>query len=534
MDTNEMTLDQSLNKIVEVYQTIDEVIDEFVEDKKAEKALKSLKKHILEDEQLKDLIERIKTQRPFRCLIVGDNNESKRNLVNAMAQHYVISVNDVEPSYEGTKRYYWEDGKKTLAKFLDTQGAGNQEEIIEQVNAFFPDVALVVIDENSKDLAVTQIQLLKEIANAYEAKYHARLPIVVVLNKYAGVAVIKGKGYKTFCKDFSNKMADKVEEYKELFINNGLVVDEVMPVSSVVQWMNTDNTVVMEEALKLLTKNEEATLHIGFDGRYQIQELVKAIENLILSDNGKTGFKLAFNEKETMKELANHFKKVFAEIGGNFWTKDSKQSDIYTIFIIQALQVMFIAMLGKKNVSVTNSMKFLCKLYGVGGELFEKGGVVAQAALGALVGAALKKLPLPVKDKKPGKLGKLGAALPALVAPYVGKIIINVGTAAVGKAAILYYIDNKNLNVVVAGFKDVQQEIKNRVEEKISKHDDQNIDKAEEKERKKRIKEDEKIEKEDEKRRKKLAKDKEREAKKLDKDDAKMVKKLKGSKNQAK
>ena len=188
-----------------------------------------------------------------------------------------------------------------------------------------------------------------------------------------------------------------------------------------------------------MTKNDIDNLQIGFDGRYNIEELLDILEGAILDFEAQMGLRMAARLTEVVHRLARHLNKIFSGISATVALTPIPISDIYVLLIIQSILVSLIASLSGRDISLDTAKEFIFSISGVAGAGFVFR-VVAQQASKFLNGVW------------PGAGSAVSSGIAAL------------GTSAIGKAAIAYSIDDQDMEEAKKNFDSVKQE---KMEEKI-------------------------------------------------------------------
>ena len=173
-------------------------------------------------------------------------------------------------------------------------------------------------------------------------------------------------------------------------------------------------------------------LQIGFDGRYNIENLRTVLENSIVDVDAQRGLKMAFNLNELIQRLAKRMNVVFSGIASAISLTPIPIADLYVLLTLQALLVTLIVLLSGREISIESAMEFI----------FSMGGVAAAGNVFRLAAHQLVKL-IPIG----------GSAISAAIA-YAG-------TYAIGKAAISYYIDGKDIKEVKKTFNKDKKSIEN-------------------------------------------------------------------------
>ena len=211
-----------------------------------------------------------------------------------------------------------------------------------------------------------------------------------------------------------------VQYYKEIIVKNGLKIDDIIAVSSLIDWQTPDGIEVDVEYIDNLPSNDVNNLQISFDGRYKINELLGILEAAIFDFEAKMGLRMSSRLTEVVHKLANHLNTIFSGISGIIAFTPIPVSDIYVLLIIQSLLVCLIASLSGRDVSIEAGKEFI----------FSMGGITGAGYVFKLAAQQASKL---LNFVWPGS----GSA--------VSTGIATLGTLAIGKAAIAYYIDDKDM-----------------------------------------------------------------------------------------
>lgn len=131
-----------------------------------------------------------------------------------------------------------------------------------------PTLLLLVLDCSKKDDLERFIKFIKNYSCLMRLISVLKHPIVVVLDNVGEVAPSDVENSQLYPTE-KKAVAEIVEDYRKVFADNGVDVDDVIPVSSYVQWGIKNN------------KTEGITaddLHIVVDGRYNTEKLRSLIE----------------------------------------------------------------------------------------------------------------------------------------------------------------------------------------------------------------------------------------------------------------
>lgn len=432
MKDDKMKIEKRLQNMKNFYMKAGNLIDK-LPDAIPEKTRTMLKDTILGDKDLKKLMDGIDAHRPPRIFLIGRTGVGKSSFINALCGDYVAPVSDTVSCTETANVYKCMDEARVFMEILDTRGIAESESLNSDVSAeemlhsqikeFSPDVAIMMLNCTHRDDIVSDVEFLKKVAKDYAVTNSMRLPIVVVVNKCDEMAPSRHKAPEHYPQNKVDKIQEMVKYYKDIIVKNGLKIDNIVPVSSLIDWQTPDGIEVDVETIANLPKHDIDNLKIAFDGRYRMEELLDILEEAILDFEAQMGLRMAARLKDVVHKIAKHLNNVFSGISATVALTPIPTSDIYVLLIIQSLLVALIASLSGRELSLDAAKEFIFSVGGVGtlGYGFK---VVAQQA---------SKL---LNVVWPGS----GSAVSSAVA--------FAGTYAVGNASIAYYIDDQNIEVV--------------------------------------------------------------------------------------
>jgi len=442
MKDDKMKIEQRLQNMKNFYIKAGEMIDK-LPDAIPEKTRTFLKDRILGDKDLKKLMEGIDSQRPPRIFLIGRTGVGKSSLINALCGAYVANVSDTKSCTERAQIYECKDNDRVLMEILDTRGIAESESIddtisaeemlINQINEFSPDVAILMLNCTHRDDVNSDVEFLKKVSKTYAEINKLRLPIVVVVNKCDEMAPTRYKNSKEYPENKVKKINEVVQYYKGIIVKNGLKIDNITAVSSLIDWQTPDGMEVDVESIENLPKYDIDNLQIGFDGRYRIEELLDILEEAILDFEAQMGLRMASRLKEVVDRLVSHLNNIFSGIAATVALTPIPVSDIYILLIIQSVLVSLIASLSGRDISLETAKEFILSMGGIAGA-------------GYVFRLAAQQASKFLNVVWPGS----GSAVSSVIAAS--------GTSAIGKAAIAYYIDDKTMAEAKKKFEEARKE----------------------------------------------------------------------------
>lgn len=444
MKDDKMKIEQRMQNMKKFYIKAGDLIDK-LPDAIPEKTRTMLKDTILGDAELKNLMEGIDSHRSPRIFLIGRTGVGKSSLINALCGSYVAAVSDTKSCTENAQVYKCMDGDRVLMEILDTRGIAESESLnteisaedmlINQVNEFSPDVAIMMLNCTHRDDVNSDVSFLKKLAKSYADINSMRLPVVVVVNKSDEMAPTRFKTPSEYPQNKIAKIQDVVQYYKGIIVKNGLKIDDIIAVSSLIDWQTPDGMEIDVECIDNLPKNDIDNLQIAFDGRYNIDKLLDILEEAILDFEAQMGLRMAARLTEVVHRLARHLNTIFSGISGTVALTPIPVSDIYVLLIIQSVLVCLIASLSGRDISLDTGKEFILSM----------GGIAGAGYVFRLVAQQASKF---LNAVWPGSGSAVSSGIAAL------------GTSAIGKAAIAYYIDGQDIDEAKKVFDSAKQEKK--------------------------------------------------------------------------
>lgn len=437
-------IEQRIENMKKIYMKAGDVIDRLPE-AIPENVRTALKEKILGDRDLKELMDGIDAHRPPRIFLIGRTGVGKSSLINALCGAYVARVSDTHSCTEGVQEHVCKDGDRVLMRILDTRGIAESESmnknetaeemLIDQINHFSPDVAILMLSCTHRDDVDSDVLFLKNLAGAYSKINDARLPIVVVVNRCDEMAPARFCNPAEYPQNKVNKINEVVQRYKKIIVKNGLKIDAIIGVSSLIDWKTPDGMSVDVDNIDNLPEKDIENLEIEFDGRYQIGALLDILEEAIQNYEAQMGLRMAARLKDVVDRFAKHLNKIFSGMAATVALSPIPVADIYVLLILQAILVSLIASLSGRDVSMDSAKEFILSL----------GGVVGAGFTFRLVAQQSSKF---LNLIWPGA----GSAVSSGIAAF--------GTTAIGDAAIAYYLDGEDLEDVKNKFEEARAQMR--------------------------------------------------------------------------
>ena len=441
-------IEKRLQNIKKFYLKLDKIIDEMPE-AIPEKYTSLIKNHILGDKELKNLMEGIDLHRPPRMFLIGRTGSGKSSLINALCSAYVAKVSDTASCTSGANIYKCEVENRVLMEILDTRGIAESEAIdetvtaeaalIKDINKFSPDVAIMVLNCMHRDGIKDDVKFMNKVAQKYEEVNKTRLPIVVVVNKCDEMAPARQKDPAKYSVSKKGQIDEQVNNFRKIISDNGLEIDAILPVSSLIDWGTMDGVELSVNEINNLPRQEVEKLQIAFDGRYRVEELLDILEKAIPDHEAQMGLRMAARLNEVTLRLAKRITRIFAGISATVALASIPLSDIYVLLGLQSILVTLIALLGGREVSLSTAKEFM----------FSMGGVTGAGYTFKLIAQQGTKL--------------LNSFLPG-VGQLASGAVANAGTMAIGRAAIAYYIEEKDEKVAKKYFEKTKEKYEKKQE----------------------------------------------------------------------
>ncbi|WP_438319009.1 GTPase family protein [Sporosarcina sp. FA9] len=371
----------------------------------SKKQQKKLMDVVMNDDELKNLLEGLKNPRPPRFVLVGRTGVGKSSLINAMSGHYLAEVSDVEIGTKEARRFTYESDGQVYFEVIDTRGIGEsetfkikaEEDLLEVIRDFNPDALLFLQKATERAHIDKDIEITKRIMK----KANVELPLVGIITHIDELHPSREKNPSQYPVEKKELIREKKAQLMRIFNEYDLKYSSIIPISSYIEWSNTTDTPEIKRTM-------------DFDGRYGIEELLDFLESSI-DVRAAIHLGMTIRLNKVAEKIANRFIKVFSAVAATVALSPIIATDIAVLLALQTILLMIVAYLSGRDLEFKTARELLISLGGIGATGFTLRMIAQQ-------GSKFVNLVLP----------GAGSAISASIASG--------GTYAIGKAAVAYYL----------------------------------------------------------------------------------------------
>ncbi|WP_110929628.1 GTPase family protein [Bacillus massiliglaciei] len=362
-----------------------------------------------------------------RIALVGRRGSGKSSLINAMfgkEKQYVSSVK----SGTGKGKWLWypsQEEKKI--RLLDSRGLGESEKPTEEISETTPiaelakavkneqpDVFLFLIKAKETDSRIEEdLQELNKLRKIVKEEHHYDVPVLCVITQ---VDELDPPHYKQTPFDAHPKKKENIDEAVQLmakrFQENGIPLLNIIPTCSYVDFNDKGG--------------------IDYDMRWNIDELSHYLIEALPSE-AKLRTAKAIQSHYVKRKYALTIVGTFTAITGLIGAEPIPFADFPILTAMQGLMIIIIGFIADKELNTKAAGEFI-------------------AAIGVNVGIGLL-----VREGVRAAVRVIPAAGHAVSGAVAGAV-----TYGIGQAAIVYFIDEKNMDKAKEAYKLGSRKYKNK------------------------------------------------------------------------
>lgn len=369
-----MTIEQRLQRIKDIYFSIESILDSLPETV-PDDIKKTIRTYLLNDKEIKRIMQGLEEARPPRFLMVGRTGVGKSSLINAIVGKYVANVSDVHIGTKDIERHAIFDGDKKILEVLDSRGIGEsikiddssrtaEDILVENMLEFKPDAILFILRCKSRDRILDDIDYIKRLKREYYYKKNVEIPIIVILNQADEMEPSE------FKEQYPHRKLENIREsesqIRRILQENDVSYATILSVSSYIDWGYSS------DELSKMSPKERELLKIQKDYRYNIDNLVSELANNLEVD-AMMGLMMLGEANQVLSRICQQFIKIFASIAGLIAATPLPLADIIPLTAIQACMVNLIRYISGESLSINATKGFLRDLMGlgIGGNIFK-------------------------------------------------------------------------------------------------------------------------------------------------------------------
>ncbi|MFD1926809.1 GTPase family protein [Sporosarcina siberiensis] len=417
MSTTFDEMQKRMNHLGNLNNFIEDLFEKIPGNLISKKQQKKLMDVVMNDDELKLLLEGLKNPRPPRFVLVGRTGVGKSSFINAMSGHYLAEVSDVEIGTKEARRFTYESDGQVYFEVIDTRGIGEsetfkvkaEEDLLEVIRDFNPDALLFLQKATERAHIDKDIEITKRIIK----KANVELPLVGIITHIDELHPSREKKPANYPTEKKELIREKKAQLMRIFNEYDLKYSAIIPVSSYIEWSGTSDNPEMKQTM-------------DFDGRYGIEELLDFLESSI-DVRAAIHLGMTIRLNKVAEKIANRFIKVFSAVAATVALSPIIATDIAVLLALQTILLMIVAYLSGRDLEFKTARELLISIGGIGATGFTLRMIAQQ-------GSKFVNLVLP----------GAGSAISASIASG--------GTYAIGKAAVAYYLkdvpESKLKNIV--------------------------------------------------------------------------------------